>query len=348
MAHTRMEATASASGSNRKQEGTFVPARYLCSIRPGRRWISRAALAVILLGLQQSVLADTTEDVAALKRRVATLQRQVATMQTRNTALSTQLAQLKTQVAALQNQSDQIAALRAQVAAVQSQSNALKPLASLAPYVRLDLSTINGVIGPHVIFEGVNVHVRSGMGPVTDVIEAYSFNAASGTYGTTLYTNGLGNLIIGYDELPCAARGCPALPARREGSHNLVVGIGHQFSDLGALLAGVNSVSGAPSANVLGGWNNQALSMTASILGGEVNQAIGRSSVVVGGYANAASGSFAAIAGGFGNLATNTGATVSGGHTNQATGEYSTVGGGFRRNATAVDSWAAAGYSSPQ
>jgi hypothetical protein len=39
---------------------------------------------------------------------------------------------------------------------------------------------------------------------------------------------------------------------------------------------------------------------------------------------------------------------VTGGHTNQATGEYSTVGGGFRRNATAVDSWAAAGYSSPQ
>jgi hypothetical protein len=251
-------------------------------------------------------------------------------------------------VGALQSQSSQVAELKAQVAAVQSQSNALKPLVGLAPYVRLDLSTINGVIGPHVIFEGVNVHVRSGMGPVPDIIEAYSFNAASGAFGTALYTNGLGNLIIGYDELPCGAKDCPPLPPRREGSHNLVVGIGHQFSDLGAVLAGVNGVSGAPSANVLGGWGNQALSMAASILGGEVNQAIGRSSVVVGGYANAASGSFAAIAGGFGNLASNTGATVIGGHTNQASGEYSTVGGGFRRSATAVDSWAAGGYSSPQ
>ncbi len=312
-------------------EDTFVLAKSIGVICPTRGCVSRAALAVILLGLQQSVLADTAEDIATLKRRVATLQRLVATMQTQNTALNTQVSALKTQVGALQ-----------------SQSNALRPLASLAPYVRLDLSTINGVIGPHVIFEGVNVHVRSGMGPVTDVIEAYSFNDAIGTFGTALYTNGLGNLIIGYDELPCAAKGCPPLPARRQGSHNLVVGIGHQFTDLGALLAGVNGVSGAPSANVLGGWNNQALSVMANVLGGELNQAIGRSSTVVGGFANVASGSFAAIAGGFGNLATNTGATVSGGNKGQATGEYSTVSGGFRRSATTSDSWAAGGYSSPQ
>ena len=306
-------------------------AKYRDIIGPGRGWISRAALAVILLGLQQSVLADTAEDIAALKRRVATLQRLVATMQTQNTELDRQVAGLKVQVSALRRQ-----------------SNALKPIASLAPYVRLDLSTLNGVIGPHVIFEGVNVHVRSGMGPVTDVIEAYSFNAAIGAFGTALYTNGLGNLIIGYDELPCVVKGCPPLPARREGSHNLVVGFGHQFSDLGALLAGVNGVSGAPSANVLGGWNNQALGVTANILGGELNQAIGRNSTVVGGFANAASGSFAAVTGGFANLATNTGATVSGGHNGQAIGEYSTVSGGFRRSATTVDSWTAGAYSSPQ
>lgn len=306
-------------------------AKYLGIVCPGRGWISRAMLALALLGLQQSVLADTAGDIAGLKRRVATLQRLVVTMQIQNTALNSQVAALKTQVGALQ-----------------SQSNALKPLANLAPYVRLDLSTINGVIGPHVIFEGVNVHVRSGMGPVTDVIEAYSFNDALGTFGTALHTNGLGNLIIGYDELPCAAKSCPPLPARRQGSHNLVLGFGHQFSDLGALLAGVNGVSGAPSANVLGGWNNQALSVMANVVGGELNQAIGRSSTVVGGFGNAASGSFAAVAGGFGNLATNTGATVSGGHNGQAFGEYSTVSGGFRRTATTVDSWAAGGYSSPQ
>ena len=191
-------------------------ANCLCRNGPGRGWISPAALVAILLSFQQSVLADTAEDIAALKRRVASLQRHVATMQTRNTTLNTQVATLKTQVVALQGQSNQVAALRTQVAALQSQSSALKYLASLAPYVRLDLSTINGVIGPHVIFEGVNVHVRSGMGPVTDVIEAYSFNDALGTYGTALYTNGLGNLIIGYDELPCAAKGCPVLPARRQ------------------------------------------------------------------------------------------------------------------------------------
>jgi cell division protein FtsB len=323
-------------------------ANYLCANGRSRGWVSPAALAVVLLSFQQLVLADTTEDIATLKRRVAGLQRQVATMQARNTTLNTQLATLKTQVAALQSQSNQIAALKTQVAAMQSQASALKPLASLAPYVRLDLSTINGVIGPHVIFEGVNVHVRSGMGPVTDVIDAYSFNDAFGAYGTVQYTNGLGNLIVGYDELPCMAKGCPPLPAHRQGSHNLVVGFGHQFSDLGAVVAGVNGVSGAPSANVLGGWNNQALSVMASALGGELNQAVGRSSTVVGGLSNTASGSFAAIVGGYGNIATNTAATVSGGDKGQATGEYSTVSGGFRRSATTNDSWAAGGYSSPQ
>jgi hypothetical protein len=345
----RHKITATLTWESRLKEGSlFMPANCLCSTGPGRNWISLAPVAVILLGFQQSALAGTAEDIAALTRRVASLQRQVATVQARNTALNAQVATLKTQLVALQGQGNQVAALKTQVSALQSQSSALKSLASLAPYVRLDLSTINGVIGPHVIFEGVNVHVRSGMGPVTDVIEAYSFNDALGTYGTALYTNGLGNLILGYDELPCAAKGCPPLPARRQGSHNLVVGFGHQFSDLGAVLAGVNGVSGAPSANVLGGWSNQALSATASALGGELNQAIGRGSTVVGGLSNTASGSFAAVVGGFGNLATNTGATVSGGDKGQATGEYSTVSGGFRRSAATTDSWAAGGYSSPQ
>ena len=49
-------------------------AKYLGIVCPGRGWISRATLALTLLGLQQWVLADTAEDIAALKRRTQALE----------------------------------------------------------------------------------------------------------------------------------------------------------------------------------------------------------------------------------------------------------------------------------
>ncbi|MCG8590604.1 MAG: hypothetical protein MJE66_15035, partial [Proteobacteria bacterium] len=59
-------------------------------------------------------------------------------------------------------------------------------------------------VGNDVFFEGCNVHVRNGA-------------------GTTNTTNGLGNLIIGYNE-------AGAVPPTRTGSHNLVVGEAHGYS----------------------------------------------------------------------------------------------------------------------
>src|SRR4029434_14516 len=57
--------------------------------------------------------------------------------------------------------------------------------------------------------------------------------------GTTDTTNGLGNLIVGYNELRnniC----CPPLPPdNRTGSHNIVVGKQHNFSSFGGLVVGV-------------------------------------------------------------------------------------------------------------
>src|SRR5205085_5001627 len=68
-------------------------------------------------------------------------------------------------------------------------------------------------IGTDVYFEGCNVHIQSGAGSTSGAV------------------NGLGNLIVGYNENPNT-------PLDRSGSHNLVVGAFHTYSSYGGLVAG--------------------------------------------------------------------------------------------------------------
>jgi hypothetical protein len=111
--------------------------------------------------------------------------------------------------------------------------------------------------GSEVYFTGCNVHVVSGSGVTDGEI------------------NGLGNLIIGYDEPPP-----PGLPqSLKRGSHNLVVGPGHSYSSYGGFVAGsMNSVT-APNASVSGGRNNVASRRYSSVSDGESNVAEGVSEV---------------------------------------------------------------------
>ena len=111
-------------------------------------------------------------------------------------------------------------------------------------YLVVDTNTINGLRGPHVIFRGANVHIQSGS------------NA----------TNGLGNLIIGNNEMP--GGGPSPTGTNRTGSHNLVIGFGHSYSASGGFVAGtMNSISGQAS-SVSGGTGNTASGKGSSILGG--------------------------------------------------------------------------------
>ena len=84
----------------------------------------------------------------------------------------------------------------------------LAPLTSLATYVTVDTGTINDLAGPHIIFTGVNLHIRSG-----------HFS------GNSYTQNGLGNLVLGYNEPSDST-----FPAERDGSHNLVVGPNHRYN----------------------------------------------------------------------------------------------------------------------
>jgi hypothetical protein len=80
--------------------------------------------------------------------------------------------------------------------------------------------------------------------------------------GSTDTTNGLGNLIVGYDEPRDSGE------TRQTGSHNVVVGKQHQFSSFGGLVVGLqNEIHGAY-ASVSGGVRNTAAGAHAAISGG--------------------------------------------------------------------------------
>jgi hypothetical protein len=146
--------------------------------------------------------------------------------------------------------------------------------------------------------------------------------------GSTQTTNGVGNLIVGYNE----SRGAGF--DLRTGSHTVVVGQEHNFSSYGGLVVGsANGVSG-PFAAVSGGTLNAATGASAAVSGGVSGRALGEAAWVGGGFANRASGDSASVSGGAANQAFATYASVTGGRDNAATGTQSSVTGGFENNAS--------------
>jgi hypothetical protein len=169
--------------------------------------------------------------------------------------------------------------------------------------------------GNTLLFEGMNLQIVNGLGE-TDGVEddIPSFPGV---------VNGLGNLIVGYNE----ARD---VDSDKTGSHNLIIGVQHNYSNFGGLVAGArNNISG-PLSSASGGFGNTASGLSSSVCGGDKNEASGEVSSVTGGEANTASG---------------TGSSVSGGFGNTASGDRSSVSGGAGRTAPGTNNWAAGGLS---
>jgi hypothetical protein len=172
-------------------------------------------------------------------------------------------------------------------------------------------------------------HVTSvtGAGGLPEVrITGANLRLVNGLRGTAT-ANGLGNLLVGYNE--------PRQGGNVEtGSHNLVVGLGHNFSSFGGLVVGrQNEISGA-FATVSGGFDNMASGASAAISGGIFNRASGESATVSGGFDNTASANATSVSGGRGNTARGEGATVNGGHGNTASGLTAAIGGGQANTAS--------------
>ena len=216
-----------------------------------------------------------------------------------------------------------VAQLEEQVKALTA---ALEEAQEVLQYIRVEAGPINDLVGPHIVFEGANVHVRSGTGGTDDGCSLAEPNCPGLT--------GLGNLILGYNELE-PSQTFPSRPVGRTGSHNLVVGPEHGFTSFGGFVAGAtNAVTGA-SSSVSGGRGNVASGLFTSVSGGNRNEASDAHASVSGGWENVASGNSASVSGGINNVASGEIASVSGGTFNEAGGEQASVSGGHHNVASA-------------
>jgi hypothetical protein len=231
-----------------------------------------------------------------------------------------------------------------------SQGTTITSLQTLTAPLSLSSDPSGGGTNTLLTISGVNVQIVNGL-------------------GGTETANGLGNLIVGYNEKD------PRFTQNRTGSHNLVVGTGNNYLSYGGLIAGQNNLISAPyasitggqlnvannghasvtggagnvasggSATISGGQNNKASADFASVSGGYLNTASGSYASVAGGYGNTASGDYASVSGGQGNLASGFYASVSGGQGNTASGFYASVSGGRNRNQGTDYGWTAGSES---
>lgn len=144
----------------------------------------------------------------------------------------------------------------------------------------------------------------------------------NGTGRTAGKSNGLGNLIIGYNAAPVTRA------TQRTGSHYLVIGDEHHWTSYGGIVTGLGNTATGSFASVLGGSGNTAGGLGATVTGGADNKAIGDYSSVSGGRYNTASGpvnpqfwvgDFTAVVGGYNNTATGVDSTILGGYQHKVT-----------------------------
>jgi hypothetical protein len=168
-------------------------------------------------------------------------------------------------------------------------------------------------------------------------ISGANLRVVNGTGSTDGTPNGLGNVIIGYNE----GRTGSQIVNLRTGSHMLVVGKEHNYSSFGGIVVGYHNDTRGNYASVSGGSFNIASGLGSSVSGGLSNVASGLSSSVSGGSNNTASGSDASVSGGNSNTASGPWASVSGGNGNTAIGSNSSVSGGILRTAVDQGDWRA-------
>lgn len=209
-------------------------------------------------------------------------------------------------------QQEQITSLEGQLQAQEQAIASLAPLLSLVPVAErssFGQDTWN--------LSGLNVRLDNGAGS---------------TYGTS---NGLGNLILGYNESEGGHRDAEGNYMEGEvrvGSHNLVVGAGHTYGSNGSLLGGYNNALFGQGASILSGQASLATGSWSAILGGLDNRATATSTCVSGGHSNTASGDRASVAGGLLNTSAGIATSILGGQYMQVLEQYETASGQYNIN----------------
>jgi len=216
--------------------GIFCSVLALIAMREASADESGLAAAVRQL---QTAAAIQGAQIAMLQVQNVKQAAQIASLVSSETSMQSKLNAQAAQISTLQNQN---AGLIAQLATIQGSTQGLQ--AEMATYLRPIESRITYDAAHNaILFTGVNVQIENGM-------------------GNTETTNGSGNLIIGYNEVdqsaipvcsdvtisPASWRATPPTiqgtcpdaawgANQRQGSHNIVIGKGHSFTQYGGTSA---------------------------------------------------------------------------------------------------------------
>ena len=182
------------------------------------------------------------------------------------------------------------------------------------------------------------VDIDDGQGGAAKTLRLKGANLqiVDGSGATAGSLNGLGNLIVGYNELRGGGDD-------RTGSHNIVVGREHNYTKSGGFVSGLHNTLEAGHATVSGGYNNTASGNYSSVSGGSYNTASSTSSSVSGGLGNESSAPYSSVSGGAYNTAGGYGSSVSGGLENSVSGGYASVSGGYHNEAEGYTAWIGGG-----
>lgn len=227
-----------------------------------------------------------------------------------------------------------LSALYAKVAELEERLEIMEEntVLGLDGYVQLDRSVPGR---PTAMFAGLNVQIVNGRGQTESI-------------------NGLGNLIVGYDEprvggvlmcsdgrystqSSCVGNGEVWSTIHKSGSHNVVVGKENNYSRYGGIVTGLANSITARFATVTGGLKNIARGLHSSVSGGTDNVVTGDRASVNGGLRNTAAGLYSNVTGGSDNTAAGERSSVTGGLYNKAEGIFASVTGG-RNNLAGGDS----------
>lgn len=250
--------------------------------------VTREQMAAFLYRLYEETVAPLESENAALNARVDALEAENAALDARVDTVesenATQDSRLDAIEAALAGGSSNVA-LAARVAELES--------------ILVGVSRA----GSTIEMDGLNLQITNGQ-------------------GSTASTNGLGNLIIGYNT-------DISNNETRTGSHYLIIGDENSYSSYGGLVAGKDNTVSAPWATVTGGSKNTASADYATVSGGKENQAVHTHSSIAGGRYNVASGAYSFVGGGASNQSWGQYSSILGGELNRVDGNYSTISGGY-------------------
>ena len=164
-------------------------------------------------------------------------------------------------------------ALQSKVTALEAEMDASKTeVAALKAEVSTKQDAMDCLyqVGNDLYVDACNLHVQDGTGDSTQ-------------YNTV--PNGLGNLIVGYNEDHPDG-------SEKTGSHNVIVGAYHTYTNRSGLVTGDSNTITGFGAAVIGGIDNVASGSWSSVSGGVDNEASGLLSTVSGGVANVAETTF--------------------------------------------------------